>query len=64
MTDDKQVEGMAPPEQVLPPDKGVVLEASEQVTEPPSPAAAEPNVGVPDKQIHRWKDDGGAVIFD
>ncbi len=42
------------------PDAGQPDERS--MPEPPGPAAGKPASGtVPDKQIGRWKDDGGAV---
>ena len=63
MTEDERrhVDDTEPAEQDPPPDTGVVTEASEPDAESLSPGVAEPDSGVPDKQIHRWKDDGGAV---
>ncbi len=56
--------GNQPDEQIAPLEGHEPKQASDAAAEEPASAADPSDAVVPEKQLHRWKDDGGAVIFD
>lgn len=51
-------------EQVSPLEVDSPQQAQDEAAEESTAAADTDHSVVPEKQVHRWKDDGGAVIFD